>query len=107
MPYQLFKFGKNEYKVGIVDNRPMSNGRLYLSNKPLPRNHAVKQLYAVHFQEFGVEDGAPTLIIDKRHYNSPEPKRKKLILRNIPYTDIDISNNGRNYGNDCRTIISA
>ena len=31
----------------------------------------------------------------------------RAVATHIPYTDIDISNNGRNYGNDCRTIISA
>jgi hypothetical protein len=99
MPYQLFKFGKNQYKVGIVGNDTMSNGRQYLSNEYLSRNQAVKQLYAVHIQEFGLEEGVPSLIIDKRHYNSPELSRKKKLIRgnpsNINHTNGNLTINPR------------
>ena len=50
MPYSLVKV-KGGYKVGLTSKAKMSNGRYYLSNKPMSRARAEAQKKAVESQE--------------------------------------------------------
>ena len=50
MPYKLYKI-KDGFKVGLADKQKMSNGRYYLSNKPLSKSEALKQKKAVELNE--------------------------------------------------------
>ena len=50
MPYKIVKV-EGGYKVGLRDGGKMSNGRYYLSNKPLPRSRALAQKTAVEMKE--------------------------------------------------------
>tara|TARA_R100000388_G_scaffold77225_1_gene56209 strand:+ start:55 stop:270 length:216 start_codon:yes stop_codon:yes gene_type:complete len=71
MPYVLYKFDMNKYKVGIENDETMSDGRKYLSERLLTRKDAIRQLYAVNFKEYGEK---PKIKIDKRFF---EKKNKK------------------------------
>ena len=66
MPYTIYKFDKGKYRVGLVDNQKMSDGRLYLTDRYLTRREAIKQLYAVCYCEYGLKP--KNTIPDKRHY---------------------------------------
>jgi len=44
MPYKLYKV-TGGYKVGKADGTKMSNGRMYLSNKPKTKEAAKKQTF--------------------------------------------------------------
>ena len=50
MPYSLVKV-KGGYKVGLTSKAKMSNGRYYLSNKPMTKSKAEAQKKAVESQE--------------------------------------------------------
>ena len=50
MPYKIEKV-TNGYKVGLQSGGKMSNGRYYLSNRPLTLKEAKKQLKAVESSE--------------------------------------------------------
>lgn len=50
MPYKLYKV-IGGYKVGKADGTKMSNGRMYLSNKPKTKEAAKKQIIAVESNE--------------------------------------------------------
>ena len=50
MPY-IVKKVNGGYKVGLKDGKKMSNGRYYLSNKPLTKTQATKQKQAVEIAE--------------------------------------------------------
>ena len=52
MPYKLVKVN-NGYKVGLRDGGKMSNGRYYLSNKPMTKVKATYQMKAVENSEKG------------------------------------------------------
>lgn len=52
MPYKLFKV-PGGYKVGKSDGKPMSNGKMYASNKPLSKERAEKQMKAMYANERG------------------------------------------------------
>lgn len=52
MPYRVYKVG-NGYKVGLVSGEKMSNGKKYLSEKPLSREGAKRQMLAVELREKG------------------------------------------------------
>tara|TARA_R100000329_G_scaffold144762_1_gene129763 strand:- start:589 stop:795 length:207 start_codon:yes stop_codon:yes gene_type:complete len=66
MPYTIFKFDKGKYRVGLIDNQKMSDGRLYLTDRYLSRRDAIKQLYAVSYSEYGHKP--KNTMVDKRHY---------------------------------------
>tara|TARA_Y100000114_G_C11598002_1_gene248991 strand:- start:139 stop:348 length:210 start_codon:yes stop_codon:yes gene_type:complete len=65
MPYVIYKFDLNKYRVGIEDDGTMSNGQKYLTTRLLTRRDAIKQLYAVSYREFGKK---PEIKIDKRFF---------------------------------------
>ncbi len=50
MPYKLYKV-VGGYKVGKADGTKMSNGRMYLSNKPKTKEAAKKQMIDVDSNE--------------------------------------------------------
>lgn len=50
MPYKIYKV-QGGYKVGKADGTKMSNGRMYLSNKPRCIKDATAQLKAVEENE--------------------------------------------------------
>ena len=50
MPYEVVKV-KGGYKVGLANKKKMSNGKKYLSDKPLSQEAAVKQMRAVVLAE--------------------------------------------------------
>ena len=50
MPYEIYKV-KGGYKVGLANKKKMSNGKKYLSDKPLSQEGAVKQMRAVVLEE--------------------------------------------------------
>ena len=50
MPYKLVKVSGG-YKVGLVTGGKMSNGKRFLSDKPLSKISATKQLNAVNINE--------------------------------------------------------
>jgi hypothetical protein len=66
MPYIIYKFDKGKYRVGLVDNRTMGDGRMYLTDRYLTRRDAIKQLYAVTYSEYG--EKPKNVFVDKRHY---------------------------------------
>lgn len=65
MPYVIYKFDKNKYRVGIENDGLMSNGKKYLTDRLLTRRDAIKQLYAVNYKEYGKK---PDVKIDKRFF---------------------------------------
>lgn len=50
MPYKIVKV-TGGYKVGLVSGGLMSNGKRYLSVKPLTKKGAIKQMGAVNINE--------------------------------------------------------
>ena len=50
MPYSLVKVNGG-YKVGLTSKARMSNGRYYLSNKPMTKSRALAQKKAVEMNE--------------------------------------------------------
>ena len=52
MPYKLIKVDGG-YKVQLRDGGKMSNGRYYLSNKPMTKTKATNQMKAVEDAEKG------------------------------------------------------
>ena len=66
MPYKVVKV-TGGYKVGLATGGKMSNGRLYLSNKPLTKKEAINQKIAVDSQE-----------LQKTTKKKKKPKTKKV-----------------------------
>tara|TARA_R110002012_G_scaffold307527_1_gene513020 strand:- start:2743 stop:2943 length:201 start_codon:yes stop_codon:yes gene_type:complete len=66
MPYKVVKV-TGGYKVGLATATKMSNGRLYLSNKPLTKKEAINQKIAVDSQE-----------LQKTTKKKKKPKTKKV-----------------------------
>ena len=50
MPYEIYKVSGG-YKVGKSDGKPMRSGRMYASDKPLPKTQAKKQMAALYASE--------------------------------------------------------
>ncbi len=50
MPYKLVKV-VGGYKVGLVSGGKMTNGKKYLSDKPLTKIQAQKQITAININE--------------------------------------------------------
>ena len=50
MPYSIFKV-KGGFKVGKSDGKPMRNGRMFASDKPLTKKNAEKQMRAMYARE--------------------------------------------------------
>ena len=65
MPY-LIKKVVGGYKVGLATGGKMSNGKKYLSDRPLTKAQAEKQKKAVEMAE-------------KKTTGKPKPKKKKQI----------------------------
>lgn len=65
MPYKIVKV-EGGYKVGLVGGGRMSNGRYFLSNKPMNRTKAIQQKKAVEIKE-----------------TEQEQEKKKSLRRNI------------------------
>jgi hypothetical protein len=66
MPYKLIKV-EGGWKVGLSDGSRMSNGRYYLSNKPLTKKMAQMQMQKVGKKEetHVMPDG--TIMSGKKH----------------------------------------
>lgn len=79
MPYKLFKV-PDGYKVGKSDGKPMGNGRMYASNKPLTKERAEKQMKAMYASERGNFRGKEdyTIFIFNEGYKVGKKSGRKL-----------------------------